>query len=182
MTCIAAIAHEGKVFMGADRMTSAGNLKFGKTEPKVSIINSEMIVGICGYVRFGNIFNYHLSLKPYRKFHDEPGKEMDYLITHVAEEMRKKSAELSADRVDSSRQGSDSGVMIGLNGKIFSLGSDYSVCGHGEYFADGSGVGVALGSLYSTGGKEPEERIRTAILAAAHHTAYVDDTIDILSV
>ena len=149
-------------------MTSAGHLKFEKNEKKVSILNGGLLVGICGSVRFGNIFLHHCQISPYRKFYDEKGSEMNYLITHVAETIRKKSVDLGADRISENKQRSGSGIIFGLHGKIFALWPDYSITEHGPYYADGSGTEIALGSLYSTTKQKPKKRLKTAISGAAH--------------
>ena len=64
--------------------------------------------------------------------------------------------------------------------KAWMIWCDLSVTEIQEYLAIGSGSDVAKGALFATQGKNPFERIVTAIDAASEATIGVDDGIDLL--
>jgi len=63
MTCISAIAHNGKVYMGGDAAAvDDGNLVSTRKEPKVFIRNNYLI-GYAGSFRFGKVVE-HVFIPP----------------------------------------------------------------------------------------------------------------------
>ena len=52
---------------------------------------------------------------------------------------------------------------------LFCVAHDFAVIGEPEYQATGSGADIAIGSLYSTKGDDPKQRIKTALKAAIEH-------------
>lgn len=72
--------------------------------------------------------------------------------------------------------GEDAGacLLVGVRGRLFRIESEFQVLEPmAEYAADGSGIYHAMGSLYSTEGKEPKERITEALKAAEYFVCTV---------
>jgi hypothetical protein len=72
--------------------------------------------------------------------------------------------------------------LVGVRGRLFEIDDDYHAREMLEqYDAVGSGVSVALGSLYSTTGQDPETRIRVALEAAEQFVTSVRAPFHILT-
>ncbi len=64
--------------------------------------------------------------------------------------------------------------LVGFRGQLYRVAADYQVGRPADgYDAVGCGDQQANGSLFSTVGRPPETRIRTALSAAEHHSAGV---------
>lgn len=73
--------------------------------------------------------------------------------------------------------------LVGYQGRLFKVEGDYQV-GESAYGYDAVGCGgdVACGSLFSTTGRlNPEDRVRTALMAAEAHNAGVRGPFLVLS-
>ncbi|TFH10740.1 MAG: hypothetical protein E4H14_01995, partial [Candidatus Thorarchaeota archaeon] len=62
MTCIVGIEHEGKVYLGGDRLRGGSSQKSLLDQPKLFIKDNSMIFGYSTSFRFGNLLQYSLTL------------------------------------------------------------------------------------------------------------------------
>lgn len=166
MTCIVGLVFNKNVYIGGD---SAGvNSCFHKqirADEKV-FVKDGFIFGFTSSFRMGQLLHYSLKLPPVK------ADLMAYMVTDFVDAVRNC---FKAGGYGTTLNGEDSGgfFLVGHKGRLFQIAGDYQV---GEVFdryaAVGCGQELALGSLYSSTGK-PEQRIRKALQAAAHHSAGV---------
>lgn len=178
MTCIVGLEHGGKVYLGGD---SAGVSGWGIThraDEKV-FTNGKFIMGFCGSFRMGQLLRY--SFNPPKKKPKQP--DMEYLVIDVMNEVRKCFRE---GGILEKASGVESGGnwMLGFNGKLYEIGSDFQVgLSLNGYQAIGSGDDLALGAMYATKNyDDPKERILLALSAAAHHSGGVAPPFTVLSI
>jgi ATP-dependent protease HslVU (ClpYQ) peptidase subunit len=181
MTCIAAVAKDGKVYMGGDSaMTDEGAGIISRMHlPKV-FIKGEYIVGYAGSARFGKLMQ-HVFIYPDVPARLKTSEQLDaFLNGLVVTSLRKQAQELSLEKEEKE----DFQVLVGLRGHLFEFDEDWAMFEVGRnYNAIGSGAAVALGSLFTTEvWKDPNKRIRVALEAASLYTPYVGEPFDILSI
>jgi ATP-dependent protease HslVU (ClpYQ) peptidase subunit len=170
MTCIAGIARNGKVWMGADSFHQAGDVIYSSGSKIFR--RGEFIIGACGDSRYGQLLAYALEFEP-------PKEDADmcrYMATDFANAIRKVAKDYGFIKQDEGQDHTGCRVLIGVRGCLFNLDAILShVCIDSGFMAIGSGAVAALGSLYESqdSDKEPQERIKRALLAAEALTEYV---------
>ena len=168
MTCIAAVAHEGVVWMGADSAGVAGYYLSVRRDPKIHKVG-EFMFGSTSSFRMGQLLGYKFSPP---KHHAEWDIER-YMATVFIDALRDT---LKAGGYASTHNGTESAgtFLVGYKGRIFRICDDYQVGENLEPFdAVGCGADLALGSLYSTRGKQPSDRLVDALGAAEAFSAGV---------
>lgn len=167
MTCIVAVKHRGNVFMGGDSACSVGSSLsvLSRNSSKV-FVNVPYIIGVTGTVRYGQILAY-CPLPPLR---DESVDLHGFMCTEFVDAVRKAIEEAGEmEHYQSSRQESMGEALVGIRGRIFALGIDFSVVERVDDFdAVGCGSEVAMGCLASTKG-DPVKRIRQALETSARY-------------
>src|ERR1035437_10258119 len=144
MTVIAALIHEGKVYMGGDSAAIDGSdCVYIRKDPKV-FTNGPFLIGFTHSFRMGQLLMDASFL--------DPGN-MDlfkYMRTQFVDAVRSRLQTGGYAKVESNREEMGE-FMVGVRGRIFDIESDYNV-GESEdpYYAIGQGSQEALGSLYST--------------------------------
>jgi len=176
MTCIAAIAHGGKVYMGGDSAAADDNLHIvsSRKESKV-FIKDKFIIGFAGSFRFGKVVQHSFE-PPTPKNYDNLDK---FLNTEFVDVLRD-ACELA--KVDPSSEEDSSEMLVGIGGRLFEFCNDWHL---GEdinnFNAAGSGTAFALGSLYSTRRiKSPNARIKLALESAERFSSSVRRPFTIL--
>ena len=170
MTCIAAIAHKGKVWMCGDSAGSDASLSIQtRTDPKV-FEKGEFLIGIAGSFRMGNLLRF--------KFHPpapvEGEEEFEFICTSFLDAVRLCFIENGYAQKENNVEVIDGLFLVGWRGCIYCIYEDYQVATVADdYAAIGSGQDIALGSLYSTKGKTPQDRLRNALEASAKYNAGV---------
>lgn len=168
MTCIVAVKHGNKIFMGGDSAGSNGHLTVVRKDEKV-FIKDEMIFGYTSSFRMGQLLRYKLKLPE----HPKTLSCLEYLSTVFVDEVRKVFKE--GGYLSKTNENESGGCfLIGYKGQIFEIESDFQVgiCNE-DYASVGSGDMVALGSLYSTSKKDPQVRIAMALEAASNFVTTV---------
>ena len=169
MTCIAALKHEGKIYVASDCQTSYGGTSFIDKTGKV-FKKGNMLVGISGDARFSKIFRYNFNIPE----HNNSIDDMEYLNSVFVDSLRELCNKKEHSTVISSKSETDSVAIIGYNKNIYTLACDYDVSIYDQsYKAVGSGKDLAMGALYATEGldMEPEKRLELAVKSAiAHNT------------
>lgn len=169
VTAVAGVAHDGRVWIGADSAGVAGWEVQTRADQKVFIRTRDGIDCIFGYTtsfRMGQLLRFKLEIPAL------PAND-DGLIAWMA------SAFIDAVRAclhdggfaqkeNEREEGGE--FLVGLYGRLFGVAEDYQV---GEtlpgYDAIGSGSSVALGALAVTEHVAPAERIVRALRAAERH-------------
>ncbi|HNR57413.1 MAG TPA: hypothetical protein PKJ51_03050 [Methanothrix sp.] len=179
MTCIVAIAEEGTVFMGGDRLLTYGNtgLRLRDGSPKVAILKAageaEYLVGVAGDGRVGDVV-LRATFGPVNP--DPETTIREEFIPAVRAALSVNGALMRFE------DGQDRGAstLVGHRGRLFIVSDNFGV----EVVTDGcAAIGsarqIALGSLASTAG-DPEQRILMALKAAEKYHVDVMGPFDIL--
>lgn len=177
MTCIVGIVDKsGKVYLGGDSAGVAGYNMDVRADEKV-FKKGEFIMGFTSSFRMGQLLRYKLEI-PFHK----PGVEIyEYMVTEFVEEVRKC---LKNGGFARNNNGEESGgtFLVGYKGELFHIDADYQVGRYSlSYGSVGCGEDIAKGSLYSTTGKGPEERISEALSAAQQFSAGVREPFLVVS-
>lgn len=165
MTLIAAvIAADGAVWMGGDSAGSNDNNVWARTDSKVWT-HSEMVLGFAGSFRARDILRYQMALTM-----PAAGDDLDnYMRTVFVPAMQESYR--SNGFMARWQEGNDKSLaqlLVGLRGRVFGVGPDFSVGSwNTDYAAIGSGTREAQGSLFSTRNwTDPKARIFEALEAA----------------
>lgn len=175
MTAIAAIKENGKVWMGGDSAGVAGLSLQLRSDPKV-FKNGEFLIGYTSSFRMGQLLRF--------QFHPPTANEgqdkFEYMIQKFIPEVRSCLKSHGFATVESGQE-SFGQFIVGWRGSLYFVDSDLQVAEmRTEYFACGCGQELALGSMFSTEGKQPKARIETALKAAEAFSAGVRGPFTIL--
>lgn len=184
MTCIAAVVGEkGTIYMGGD---SAGidtwDLSLGvQLETKVWK-SGPLLFGACGSFRVSQLIRWHMPIPV-------PDPELEpiaYLTGPLVDAMRDTLSEggaLTMWQDDATEELTQSGLIVGYNGRVFEVFSDFGVgeLTHG-YASVGCGSLIALGVLAATEEFDikPHKRITLALNAAERHSGGVRGPMTVL--
>jgi hypothetical protein len=175
VTCIVGLEHDGLVYIGADSAGVAGYSVTVRADTKV-FRNSDYVMGFTGSFRMGQLLRYSL-VPPVPTDWDVDR----FMVTDFVGSVRTCLREGGYARNES---GNESGgtFLVGISGRLYRIGDDYQIGRSADrYDAAGAGEEFALGALYGTADLEPEERVRLALDAAAHHSSAVSPPFHILS-
>jgi 20S proteasome alpha/beta subunit len=169
MTCIVGLRDNGIVYIGAD---SAGidvsSLEIRPRLDKKVFKSDDFVIGFSGSFRGGQILKYNV-LYPEIKKHAFSVEEVEkYFVSEFVESVRDAFIAHGFPTDDDSCP-----FIVGYNGWLVHIESDYQVGIYEDFTATGSGSAYALGSLHSTVGMDPEYRITLALGAAAEYNAGV---------
>ena len=180
MTCIVGIIDEKNVWVGGDSAGSANNLLIIRKGSKV-FKNKEYLIGFSGSFRMGDVLRY--EFKPPTC----PTKQINrFIINKFVPELKetlRKTGALST--TESNVDTGLGGILIAVNGKLFSIHSDFQVGESADGFeALGSGNQIALGALSATANFEMDSRTRMKYVleAAEKHSAYVRRPFTIMKI
>lgn len=169
MTCIVGLVHNDKAYLGGDSLAiDSEHNAYIQKHPKVFTIN-EYLIGFAGIFRLGQLLQY--------KFHPPVMTKKDQKDVH------KFMCTAFIDSITTlvKPENHEVDMIVGVKGKIFQIQDDLSIIECSANIASiGSGDKFAIGSLFSTKGQEPEDRIRTALKAAAFGNAGVSEPFHII--
>jgi len=183
MTCIAAVANNGRVYMGGDSagITDDSVLSLGiGTETKIWE-NGGILFGCCGSFRLSQILRWQMSIPQY----NTSSEPLEYLtgifMTSMRDSLREHGNLLTMD--EDSTENIDGGILLGFGGRVFEVYNDLGVGEliHG-YGSVGCGAPIAVGALAATEGLDikPTKRVRSALEAAERHSAGVRGPMTII--
>ena len=176
MSVVVAIKEGGKVYVGADSQVTKGGTRTTLLNPnnykiwKVRDAENCLMAHV-GWVREANVVRTLYLVDDYDVYRD--CIDFRFVVKSVIPEITKALGEaryLKEGYIESM----ESSYLFIYRDRIFNIGSDLSVVEVEDYVAIGSGANQAIGSLLSTEGKKPEERIVMAIKASAASDIYVD--------
>jgi ATP-dependent protease HslVU (ClpYQ) peptidase subunit len=170
VTCIAGLVDDNIIYIGGDRGISDDSSIMSMLQPKV-IIKGDWIYGYAGSLGNGQLFNF-IDLP------DVKNKEDVYKILRMDIVENYKSI---LDTHGSSKDDDSTDFIIGCMGRLFEFNTDDWGVAEITEVSIGSGGNFALGSLYSTIGSDPLERIGLAIGSAITYSPTCQGPIDILS-
>jgi ATP-dependent protease HslVU (ClpYQ) peptidase subunit len=164
MTCIVGIVHKGDVYIGGDSAGVAGLAITVRADEKV-FVNGPFIMGFTTSFRMGQLLRYKFNAPKQTTNMDD----MKYMVTDFIDAAVKC---FNDNGFGDKKSGGT--FLVGYNSKLYKIDSDFQVgIPADQYAACGCGDDIALGSLYSTVGKKPEERIKLALEAASKFNAGV---------
>ena len=171
MTCVAAVVHNGHVWMAGDSAISSENEVVIQAETKVFARNG-VLFGIAGQPRIEPVLRYVIDV-PNLKPSTDPSR---WVNVDLAREIRKALTGEGFVNVAGWYEAEGSSILVGLLGKLYVIEPD--LCGWRPlvgYHAIGSGGERARASLRETHGKplQPRTRLKRALESAASLTAYV---------
>lgn len=179
MTAIAALIDDiGKIWIGGDSAAS-DNDTFSLTirkDEKV-FMNYNMLIGCTSSFRMISLLKY--AFVP--PGHPECMSPEAYMNTIFIEEVRRCFRDGGYIWTENGRE-SGGNFIVGYKGCLYEIFDDFQVAVPVDpYLACGCGHDLCLGSLYSTVGQPPEERLRMALSAAERFSAGVRSPFVIMS-
>lgn len=176
MTAIVAVTDGKKVWMGGDSAGVCGLAIRVRKDPKV-FRNGEFLIGFTSSFRMGQLLRYEFS-PPKQTLDQDP---FEFMVCSFVPAMKKVFREGGFMRTSESVE-SGGMFLVGWQGQIYSVQSDFQVgiLDH-TFHACGCGEDLAFGSLYSTEGQTPEQRITLALQAAERFSAGVRGPFTIVS-
>ena len=179
MSVVVAIKEGNKIYIGSDSQTTKGGTRSTLKNPNNYKIwkvdgSENCLMGHVGNVRDANIVRLMRSvIDDYDEFY----KRVDYrfVVKYLVPEIIKNLTEahyltLTNDHLDFM----DSSFLFAYKDQLFLINSDGCVIEIDDYVAIGSGSCEAIGSLLSTEGENPVQRVVKAIKASAANDIYVD--------
>lgn len=168
MTCIAGLVDESDVYIGGDSAGVSGMELRLRADQKV-FTNGSLVMGFTDSFRMGQLLRYAFQCPP-----QLPSKSIEeFMVTDFIDAVRECLKEGGFAEED---RGKETGgtFLVGYRERLFEISGDYQV---GEaldgFSAVGSAAPVALGVLYATQGRKPEDRLLTALEAAERYNAGV---------
>lgn len=185
MTCIVALKHNNKIYMGGDSLGSAGYTKVVRKDAKV-FISGDMIFGFCGSFRMGQILQYAME-PPDRP---EGLSDMKYLVAHWIPNLIDTfhDAGFRGDKDIYAHEETRTGgaFLLGYRGTVYQIEGDFQVAiPADQYDAVGCGSDLALGAIFAAkkaGVKEPTKIVTVALEAAEKFSGGVQRPFVLLSI
>lgn len=167
MTCIVAIEHNGKVYMGGDSAAVAGWDVTIIEHPKV-FFRDDLIIGYTDSFRMGQLLEFNLTVPANHQEDD-----LTYMIRDFIPAVRECLKSNGFTTVNNNTETGGS-FLVGYHGKIYSIYNDFQVTRFSEGFAAiGCGMFYALGALAVLNRTMPRKVIPTALEVAARFSAGV---------
>lgn len=180
MTVVAGVAHEGRVYMGAD---SAGTGDSGdivtRHDPKVFTVGAgRMLIGFTGSFRQGQLLRFSLKVPSVPRGMDI----YEWAVRKLVDQVRRC---LQVGGAATNEKGTEEGsqFLVGFRGHLFQVYSDYQVEESAfEYNACGAGYGYAMGSFFASTAhrKKPLRRLHQALDAACTFSAICQPPLTVL--
>lgn len=175
MTCIVGIRRDGKVFIGGD---SAGTDRYGSQRTRAD----DKVFVSQGFA-FGFTSSYRYNLKPPTP--REGVEPAEFMTTEFIDAVREVLKTGGYAKVENGVERGGS-FIVGWRGELYHVEHDFQVgVVTDEHVATGSGVDLALGSLWTTERDRKltvRRRIHLALGAAEQYDAYVRGPFKIVSV
>lgn len=166
VTAIVGLIHNGRVYLGGDSAGVSGWSMTVRADSKV-FRNGPYVMGFTSSFRMGQLLRY--ALDP-----PAPGADLDRFMATTFIDAIRTCLKDGGYAKKNSEQEEGGNFLVGVNGRLFNVGSDYQVGETADgYAAVGCGFEIALGVLYATTGMPPKKRIRLALDAAERHSAGV---------
>lgn len=173
MTCIVALVHDKKVYIGTDSAVTSDDIVRITNDSKV--FNKKNIVfGFAGSLRALQLLKYNMEL-PER---DDSVSDLGYLSGNILNFIQATYDEWLSTKHDNGQSYFHGEMIILYNKKLYEADATYSLLPIvTNYTAIGSGAQYALGALRATEFQhvdmQPKERIELALSAAAEFSISV---------
>lgn len=165
MTCIIGYKFNGMIYMGADSAASDNNIIQHRSDKKIfyNAHNPELLIGIAGSYRFGQLLRYVLEPP-----HCDTWDIEKYMVTEIAN----KSKQMFAN--DGLKDVNLGEYIFAFKDRLWFMDTDFHIGWFDEPFATcGSGSQVAYGSMMTLERIDPnceqhspQEKVRLSLAAA----------------
>jgi 20S proteasome alpha/beta subunit len=172
LTCIIAISHENKVYIGGERGHSDSHTLVSSTQPKIFEIGSYLI-GYAGNTGIGQAVVHNFEF---------PAVKSTNIYKHMTGVFIPALRSFFKDNdIKIPENEEDAGsFIVGVKGKVYEIDTSDFQCVEYTEVSIGSGSSYAYGSLYSTKYYEPRDRIMQGIESAILYSPSCIGPIDIL--
>jgi len=186
MTCIAALKHNGVVYMAGDNVVSDTDGLYRRAHGKLFYNGQEILIGCAGSLRVAQIIEHGVSF-PGQSSSQE---DMTFIVDSIVEQIRAHVIGRGASKKTEEEEHFEAEVMIAYNDNIYVIASDFGVFQPGYPFAAiGSGGKVATGALHVLAQDINEQStpddikkiLARALEAAEEHSVGVRRPFDILT-
>ena len=177
MSVVVAIKENGKVYIGADsQVTKGGTRTTLKNENNYKVWRvigaPHCMMAQVGNLRDANVVRLmHDLVTDYNIYREHIS--FDFVVKKVVPDIVSELAQYNLIK-DEKVEFLESSFLFAYKDQLYSIGADKSVIEIEDYVAIGSGADQAVGSLLSTEGLSPKERIVKAIKSSAACDIYVD--------
>lgn len=179
MTCIVAVKHGTRVYLGGDSAASSGYDSYARADEKV-FTNGDFILGFTTSFRMGQLLRYNLEVPK------QPVKmgDLKYVSTIFIDSVRNclKNGGF-ARKINENESGGN--FLVGYKQEIYEIQEDYQVAKPlADYHAIGCGASYALGAMFCARNLSsvlsPKRLITLALKAAAEYSSYVKEPFHII--
>lgn len=184
MTILVAVKKNGRVFLGADRITTFGN------EYTTELLNGTKIIKLkhaylatSGYTLMDNVIEHLHSVN--HKMMDNTFKNRSEVFSFFLELYAElKKAYTLVDTGKDTYAGIYNIFFIVTPKSIYGISNNMSVVEYSQYATKGAGSDYSLGALYATYDTIDDgyELVRTALEAACNFSLYCREPLDIIEV
>lgn len=144
MTTIVGIQGDGWSVMAADSQITEENSKIISSETPKIVRFKDIMIGLRGDARPGDIIAYGGWKPPKITTQIDP---KTYVVSKLIPSM---IAALDKAEYDYKNKESDFNFLVSVKGELFDVGSDFSISRSDEgFYATGSGAGIANGYIYA---------------------------------
>lgn len=159
MTCIVALEHEGKIYLGSDSFLGDEASKTTIDRPK-RFIKGDLVIGDAGDVRTSQLLEHAIKIRKIRKNEDI----QSYLVKEVSNKLRK-----AVEKDGIKLEDHTATFLIVVRGEVYCLQDDFSVVrSKNKYAAIGIGRDYALGALAALDESVPPmDRVKRALKVTA---------------
>ncbi len=180
MSVVVGIKEGKKVYLGADSQVTRGGTRTTLNNPnnyKIWKVDSSKhcLMGHVGNLRDANIVRLMGSVVD---DYDEYRNRVDYrfVVKYLVPQIIKNLREANFLKGNDGEylDFMDSSYLFAYKSHLYVINTDCSVIEINDYVAIGSGASEAIGSLLSTEGEDPKQRIIKAIKSSAANDIYVD--------
>ncbi len=168
MTCVVGIVRENDVMIGADSAGTSGDWTLvTRADPKVFTIHEgKFVIGFTTSYRMGQLLRFGLTPPD----HPDGMDAYEYMVRHFIPAVRQCFKD-GGYAIKDKEQESAGQFLVGYEGRLFSIDSDYQVGESAEQFdAYGCGqaaaLGAVIGQLLASAERDYERIVRYALQTA----------------
>ncbi len=169
MTCVAALVHEGEVWMGADSAGADASWSLTIRRDEKIFQNGPCLFGFTTSFRMGQLLRYKLQIPVI----PEGAEPLDWIHRYLVDAMRTCLRE--GGYLKKTNEQEEGGCfLLGFRGGLYVVESDFQVAvPDEEFWAVGCGHDLAKGVLFATKQMAAHDRLTLALEAAEHFSAGV---------
>ena len=178
MSVVVAIKENGKIYIGADSQVTKGGTRTTLKNPnnyKIwPVIGADnCLMAHVGVLRDANVVRLMTDLvTDYNIYRGHIG--FDFVVKKIVPDIIEELTRFNLLKDGEKTEYLESSFLFAYKDQLWMIHTDKSVIEVDDYVSIGSGADQAIGSLLSTEGETPKERIVKAIKSSAASDIYVD--------